>query len=85
MKTQIELAYLKKSMSKKPSQLCVKQTTKKYTSRASPAYPGTACCGEIKKGNDGQMYESRKAENGSCRWHPMKTRSQTLNANNDNQ
>lgn len=55
---------------------CVRQTSKRYTERSSPPYPGTACCGQTKQGNDGNMYVSKRASDGSCRWHPMTTRSQ---------
>lgn len=54
---------------------CKKMTTKHYTKRDSPAYPATPCCGEEMTGNDGQKYVSKRASDGSCRWHPMTTRS----------
>jgi len=47
---------------------CSRQTTKKYVTRKSPAYPANECCGSRKLGNDRQMYESRRASNGVCRW-----------------
>ena len=47
---------------------CKKQSAKKYQLRGSPAYPANKCQGETKKGNDGQMYTSRRASNGVYRW-----------------
>lgn len=67
---------VKHNEAKKNPKKCERQTTKRYTERNSPPYPGTACCGQTKKGNDGDMYTSKPAADGSCRWHPMVTRSQ---------
>ena len=51
---------------------CVRQTTKKYTSRPSPPYPAQECPGKKKKGNDGRMYLSKPDETyGICRWIPI--------------
>lgn len=47
---------------------CEKQTTKHYTERPSPPYPANTCCGSVKKGNDGRMYQSVADKNGVCRW-----------------
>lgn len=47
---------------------CTRQTTSKYTSRPSPPYPANECCGQTFQGNDGEMYESRMAKNGICKW-----------------
>lgn len=47
---------------------CVKQTTKHYTERPSPPYPANTCCGAVRKGNDGRMYQSVADRNGVCRW-----------------
>ena len=50
---------------------CSKQSTKKYTSRKSPPYPANQCCGDTKKGNDGNEYISVKFSTRSgehCRW-----------------
>ena len=47
---------------------CTRQTSKKYTSRNSPPYPGTACCHQVKYGNDNKLYKSRPAKGGNCRW-----------------
>ena len=55
----------KKSVSKSG---CVEQFTKKYQERPSPAYPANKCCGQIKKGKDGLMYESRPNKNKICTW-----------------
>ena len=51
---------------------CVKQTTKKYTSRKSPPYPAAKCCGQTFPGNNGLMYVSQPDKKGTCRW--IKTR-----------
>jgi hypothetical protein len=48
--------------------MCERQTAKKYTSRKSPPYPANKCCGEQKKGNDGNTYTSVPDKNGRCRW-----------------
>jgi hypothetical protein len=40
---------------------CVKQTSKKYTSRPSPPYPANECINQIKIGNDGKKYISLKS------------------------
>lgn len=40
----------------------------KYSARPSPPYPANECCGTVKKGNDGNMYRSVRANNGVCRW-----------------
>ena len=47
---------------------CKKRTTKKYTTRKSPAYPANECCGKKKKGNDGNFWVSKPDKNGVCRW-----------------
>ena len=44
----------------KPSRGCSKQTTKKYTSRKSPAFPANLCRGQTKKGKYSVMYESKR-------------------------
>ena len=36
--------------------------------RPSPSYPANDYCGKTKKGNDGNMYISKKNKNGICRW-----------------
>lgn len=57
-----------KRTSKKVYQ-CVRQTKKKYTSRASPPYPAQECPHKKKKGNDGRMYVSKPNDiNGIFRW-----------------
>ena len=40
----------------------------KKTNRPSPSYPANDYCGKNKKGNDGNMYISKKNKNGICRW-----------------
>ena len=59
---------------------CVRQTTKRYTSRPSPPYPATACClaGEfVKEGKqwttkDGRSsnlyYAKQDSKKSSCQW-----------------
>ena len=47
---------------------CVRQNTKKYLSRGSPAFPANQCCGMEKRGNDGEMYISRENSKGICSW-----------------
>jgi hypothetical protein len=49
---------------------CVQQTTAKYRGRPSPAFPANECCDQIMMGNDGDMYISKRASNGVCRWVP---------------
>ena len=50
---------------------CIKQNTKKYTSRKSPPYKANECCGETKKGNDGMMYKSKPNKKGICKWYKV--------------
>lgn len=45
-----------------------KNKTSKYKNRPSPPYPANDWCGRNKKGNDGNMYISKKNKNGVCRW-----------------
>lgn len=42
---------------------CSRQTTKKYRTRPSPAYPANLCRGKSKKGHDGRMYVSSRSKN----------------------
>ena len=58
----------RKTMQRKKSGSCVKQTIKKYISRNSPPYPANKCCGRTIKGNDGKMYKSVKNKSGTCQW-----------------
>lgn len=51
---------------------CVRQTSKKYTSRPGPPYPANECVGQVRKGNDGLMYRSELASNGVGRWKKIK-------------
>jgi hypothetical protein len=53
--------------SKSKQRGCKKQTTKKYVTRNSPPYPANECQGLKKKGNDKQLYISKKFKN-SYRW-----------------
>ena len=51
---------------------CVKQTSKRYHQRPSPAYKANDCRGQTKRGNDGRLYESRKFSRG-YRWYLKKS------------
>ena len=70
---------VRKSKSKSPvrkaSVGCVKQSTKKYTSRPSPPYPAQECRGHQKQGNDGQLYESVANVKGVFSWKLVKSAS----------
>jgi len=58
---------------RKSRAICVKQNTKKYMSRPSPPYRAGPCLGQIKKGNDGNMYKSEITPNYSyIRWIKVK-------------
>lgn len=50
---------------------CVRQFTKKYMERSSPAFPANQCRGSVKMGNDGQAYESTRNSNGIYTWKKM--------------
>jgi hypothetical protein len=62
----------KKPVANKTKKSTTKQTTKKntskYANRPSPPYPANDYCGKNKKGNDKNMYTSKKNKNGVCRW-----------------
>ena len=45
-----------------------KNKTLKYKNRPSPPYPANDWCGKNKKGNDGNIYTSKKNKIGVCRW-----------------
>jgi hypothetical protein len=47
---------------------CVKQTTKKYTSRSSPPFPANECKDEKMTGNDGLKYFSKADSRGIYKW-----------------
>lgn len=47
---------------------CLRQSSKKYYSRDSPAFPANKCQGQTKRGNDGKMYRSKANKNGVYRW-----------------
>ena len=53
---------------RKKKQNVTKKVDKKYLMRDSPPYPANEHCGETKKGNDGQLYESVPDKNKICRW-----------------
>ena len=38
---------------------CVRQTSPKYRDRPSPPFPANECRGQIKDGNNGNLYQSR--------------------------
>ena len=44
----------------------------KYADRPSPPFPAQDYCGEMKEGNDGNLYESRPNKNGVCSWKKVK-------------
>ena len=60
----------KRSRSQK-LRLSLAETTSKYTNRPSPPYKANEYCGETMKGNDGEMYLSKKVSGGVCRWVPV--------------
>ena len=60
----------KKSKSKKYSPSMLKW--KKYTSRKSPGLPANHHCGEVRRGNDGNLWESKMNKNGICAWKSFK-------------
>jgi hypothetical protein len=60
----------RKTVEKRPSG-CVRQFTKKYMERSSPAFPANQCRGSVKMGNDGQAYESTRNSNGIYTWKKM--------------
>ena len=60
----------KKWSNKNPKNKKTKKTKKKK--RPSPSYPANDYCGKKKRGNDGNMYISKKNKNGICRWIKLK-------------
>ena len=61
----------RKSPKKADTRGCSLQHTKKYTQRASPAYPANQCCGDVMVGNDGKRWQSRPDSNGVCHWYKL--------------
>ena len=61
----------KKWIKQNPKLNKMKNKTKKLN-RPSPPYPANDYCGKKKKGNDGNMYTSKKNKNGICRWVKLK-------------
>ena len=49
-----------------------KNSATKYANRPSPPYPANDYCGKNKRGNDKNMYTSKKNKNGVCRWLKIK-------------
>jgi hypothetical protein len=49
-----------------------KKNNSKYSNRPSPPYPANDYCGKNKRGNDKNMYTSKKNKNGVCRWLKIK-------------
>ena len=47
---------------------CTVQSTKKYSTRPSPAMPANNCCGMTMVGNDGNIWKSVPNVKGICRW-----------------
>ena len=70
-KSSVKKSSVKKSSVKKSSvkdtRGCVKQYTKKYMSRKSPAYPANQCRGRTMYGEDG-IYKSTENSNGVYTW-----------------
>ena len=60
----------KRSKTKKYSPSMLKW--KKYTSRKSPGLPANYHCGEVRRGNDGNLWESKMNKNGICAWKSFK-------------
>lgn len=60
----------KRSRTKKYSPSMLKW--KKYTSRKSPGLPANYHCGEVRRGNDGNLWESKMNKNGICAWKSFK-------------
>jgi hypothetical protein len=50
------------------SRVSLGETTKKYKSRPSPPYKANSFCDFVMKGNDDQMYLSKRGSDGVCRW-----------------
>jgi hypothetical protein len=61
---------------------CIRQTTKKYTQRKSPPYPGAKCCGRVKKGKDGDYISELRGRNKSCRWYLRSPKAKAKKAKN---
>ena len=57
-----------KSVSRKNAVNEHSKTLKKYKNRNSPPYPANENCNKKMKGNDGQIYISRKNKNNICSW-----------------
>lgn len=56
-----------KRKSKYSKKSCIKQSLKKYKTRNSPPYSANKCCGKTKKGNDKNIYISKR-KGDYCRW-----------------
>lgn len=56
----------------KNTRSCTQQSTSKYTKRKSPPFPANECGAQQKRGNDGEMYESRADKRGVFRWYKVK-------------
>jgi hypothetical protein len=61
------------------SKECVKQNKGRYISekRRSPRFPAVPCAGTVKKGVDGNLWESKKMKNGVHRWVKTEKRTST--------
>jgi hypothetical protein len=61
-----------KKISKNTNKQNTKNNATKYLNRPSPPYPANDYCGKNKRGNDKNMYTSKKNKNGVCRWVKIK-------------
>lgn len=52
---------------------CQAQTKKPYTERPSPPYKAPDCPNEVRRGNDGNMWQSKQTTKGIYRWVKVKT------------
>jgi hypothetical protein len=53
-------ASAKASPKKASDKTCAEKTTKKYVTRQSPPFPANQCQGHMKKGNDGNFWQSTR-------------------------
>lgn len=58
----------KRRSPRRPKSGCIRQSTKKYTTRPSPPYPANRCKGRYMIGNDGSRYKSVPDSRGINRW-----------------
>lgn len=49
--------------------MCSRQTSAKYTARDSPPFPANQCCGQMRIGNNGEIWVStRSGAQNACTW-----------------